>query len=85
MDRLESNKGKQARLLTEHLTCQRPLPCTEQELQTQLVRKADMEIERQQAAAKAATNRATTEQMDAHEADMAAHLAQPAMAAALAA
>ena len=29
MDRLEPDKGKQARLLTEHLTCQRTLPSTE--------------------------------------------------------
>ena len=32
LDRLEPNRGKQARLLTEHLTGQRILPCTEQEL-----------------------------------------------------
>jgi len=32
LDRLEHDKGKQARLLTEHLTGQRTLPCTEQEL-----------------------------------------------------
>ena len=28
LDRLEVDKGKQARLLTKHLTCQRTLPCT---------------------------------------------------------
>jgi hypothetical protein len=32
LDRLELDKGKQARLFTENLSCQRTLPCTEQEL-----------------------------------------------------
>ena len=75
LDRLEPDKGKQARLLTEHLIDQRTLPCTEQELHTQLERKADREIKRQHAAAEAAANRAAIEQMDAHETAMAAHLA----------
>ena len=83
-DHLESDKGK-ILLLTEHLTGQRTLPCTEQELHPQLERKCDREIKRQHAAAEASTNRATTEQMDAHEVAMVAHLAQQAMAAALAA
>jgi len=46
-DRLEPDKGKQARLLTEHLTGQRTLPCTEHELQKLLERKAEKEIKRQ--------------------------------------
>jgi hypothetical protein len=45
-------------------------------------RKAEKEINRQQAAAKVAAKRATHEQMEAHEAAMAAHLAQQDMAAA---
>ena len=85
LDRLEPNKGKQAQLQTEHLTGQLTLPSTEQELQKLLERKADKEIKRQHAAAEAATNIAAEEQMEAHEAAMAAHLAQQAMAAALAA
>jgi flagellar hook-basal body complex protein FliE len=85
LDRLEPDKGKQARLLTEHLTGQRTLPSTEQELQSLLERKANKEIKRQQAAAEAAANRAAEEQVEAHEAAMAAHLAQQAMAEALAA
>jgi len=47
-------------------------------------KKAKREILRQQAASEVATNRATTEQIEAHEAAMAAHLAQQAMIAALA-
>ena len=85
MVRLEPDRGKQARLLAEHLAGQRTLLCTEQELQTQLERKADREIKRQRAAAEAAPNKATIERMDAHEAAMAAQLAQQAMATALAA
>jgi hypothetical protein len=44
LDRLEPDKGKQARLLTEHLTCRRTLPCTEEELAILLERKAEREI-----------------------------------------
>ena len=47
MKRLEPNKGKQARLLTEHLTRKRTLPCTEQELKKLIERKAEKEIKRQ--------------------------------------
>jgi hypothetical protein len=36
LNRLEPDKGKQARLLMEHLSCQRTLPCTAQELKMQL-------------------------------------------------
>ena len=85
LDRLEPNKGKQARLLTKHLTGQRTLPITEQELQRLLERKAETEIKRQQAATEAAANRVAKEQMEAHEAAMTAHLAHQAMEAALAA
>ena len=85
MDRLEPNKGKQTRLLTEHLTRQRKLPDTEQELPNLLERKAEKEIKRRQAATKADANKAADEQTEAHEAAMVAHLAQHANAAALAA
>jgi hypothetical protein len=85
LDRLELDKGKRARLLTEHLTGEETLPITEQELQKLLERKAEKEIKRQEAAAEAADNRAAEEHMEAHEAAMAAHLAQQATAAALAA
>ena len=44
-----------------------------------LERKAEKEIKRQHAATEAAPNRATEEQMKAHEAAMAAHLTQRAM------
>jgi len=84
LDRLEPDKGKKARILTEHLTRQRTLPCTEQELQKPMERKAEREIKRQQTASEAAANRAANEQMEARETAMAAHLAQQAMAAALA-
>ena len=50
-----------------------------------LERKAEKEIKWLQAATVAATNMAAEEQMKAHEAAMAAHLAQQAMAAAQAA
>ncbi len=80
LDRLEPNKGKQARLLTEHLTGQRQLPSTEQELQQHLEKQAQREIRKQMAAAEAAANRAATQQTEtekaALEAAMAAHLAQ---------
>jgi len=46
LDRLEPDKGKQARLLTEHLTGQRTLPGTEQELQKLMERKAEKDIKR---------------------------------------
>jgi len=86
LDRLEPDKGKQARLLTEHLTGQRSLPATEEELQTHLERRAAREHKRQQAAAEAAANKAAADQDRAdHEAAMAAHMAQQAMASALAA
>ena len=48
-------------------------------------RKAQREIKRHQSATEAAANRTADEQMEAHEAAVAAHLAQQAMAAALAA
>jgi hypothetical protein len=83
LDRLEPDKGKQSRLLTEHLTSQRTLSSTEQEVQTQLERKVDREIKRHHAASEATASRAATEQMDAHEGAMSAHLAQQAMADAL--
>jgi hypothetical protein len=83
LDRLELDKGKQAKMLTEHLTGQRTLPCAEQELQTHSERKAEHEIKRQQTAAEAATNMDAIEQLEAHEAAMAAHLAQHAMTNAL--
>ncbi len=76
LDRLEPDKGKQARLLTEHLTGQRTLPSTEQELHKLHKRKAEKEIERHEAAVEAAANMAAEEQMEAHEAAMVAHLAQ---------
>ena len=76
MDRLEPKEGKQARLLTEHLAGKRTLPCTEHELQKLLERKAEKELKRQQATVEAAANMATYEQMEAHEAAMAVHLAQ---------
>jgi hypothetical protein len=85
LDRIELDKGKQARLLTEHLTGHRTLLSTEQELHKLLERKTEKEIKREQVAAEAAANRAAEEQMEAHEAAMAAHLAQHAMATVLAA
>ncbi len=58
LDRLEPDKGKQARLLTDHLTGRRELPSTEQELHQQLEKRAQKEYMKQQAAAEAAANRA---------------------------
>ena len=75
LDRLEPDKGKQAWLLTEHLTGLRTLPNTEHELQKLLERKVEKEIKRQQAATEAAANRVAEEQMETHEAAMAANLA----------
>ena len=61
LDRLELDKEKQARLLTEHLTRHRTLPCTELKLQIKMERKTDREIKRQEATAEATTNRDATE------------------------
>ncbi len=47
LDGLEPDKGKQAKLLTEHLTGQRSLPSTKKtELQTHLERRAARELKR---------------------------------------
>ena len=46
-------------MLTEHLTGQRQLPTTEQELHTQLEKRALKDFIKHQAAAEAAANRAT--------------------------
>jgi len=86
LHRLEPDKGKHARLFTEHLTGQRSLPSTEAELQTHLERRAARDLKRQQTAAEAASNKAAADQdRSDHEAAMDAHMAQQAMAIALAA
>ena len=88
LDRLEPDKGKQARLLTEHLTRQSIFHVTKEELQQHLERKVAMEMNRQHAASEEAAIREFKEHEAntlGHEADMAAHLAQHAMAATLAA
>ncbi len=78
LDRLEVDKGKQARLLAEHLTWIRTLPSTEQELQFQLEKKTTREIKRHQTTTDVEANKASKEQMEAdklsHEAAMVAHL-----------
>ena len=61
MDRLEPDKGRQAKLLTEHLTRQRVLPSIEEELLHQLEQKAKREVERQQAAEEKAKHREVAE------------------------
>ncbi len=74
MDRLEPNKGKQTKLLTELLTGQRTLPTTEEELQREENNKG--------------IGRATESQRESnisHEAAMAVHIAQQTIALALAA
>jgi len=45
-------------MLTEHLTGQRQLPATEQELHTQLEKRTFKDLKKQQSAAKAAANKA---------------------------
>ena len=85
LDRLDPDKGKQDRLLTEHMIGQQTLPSTEAELQTHLERRAAKELKRQQVATEAAANKATTNQDRAdHEAAMAAHIGQQAMSTTLA-
>ena len=56
VDRLEQDKGKQAMMLTEHLTGQRQLPTTEQELHTQLEKRALKDLRKQHVAAEAVAN-----------------------------
>jgi hypothetical protein len=58
LDRLQPYKGKHAKMLTAHLTRQRLLPATEQELQAQLEKRTHKEIRKQQAAANTTANRA---------------------------
>ena len=83
---LKPDKGKQARLLTDHLTGQRSLPSTESELHTHMERRIAREFKRQQVATEAAANKGAEDQDRAdHEAAMAAHMSQHAMAAALSA
>jgi hypothetical protein len=84
LDRLEPDKGKQARLLTEHMAGQRTLPSTEAELQTHLERRAAMDIKRQQVAAEAAAKAAADQDKAGHEAALAAHVGQQAIATTLA-
>jgi len=85
LDILEADKGKQARLLTEHLRGQRTLPSTEAKLQTHLERRAARELKRQQVAAEAAAKAVADQDRADHEAAMAAHVGQQAMATSLAA
>jgi hypothetical protein len=85
LDKLEPDKGKQARLLAEHLTGQRTLPSTEAELQTHLERRAARDIKRQQVAAEAAAKAEADQDRADHEAALAAHVGQQAMATTLAA
>ena len=59
LDRLEPDKGKQARLLTDPLIGQRTLPSTESELQTHLERWAARELKRQQVSAEACAKAAS--------------------------
>jgi hypothetical protein len=85
LDRLEPDKRKQARLLTEHLTWQRTLPSTEAELQTHMERRAAKELKRHQVAAEAVAKAAADQDKADHEAALAAHVGQQAMATTLAA
>ena len=84
LDILEPDKGKQARLLTKHLPCLRTLPSTEAELQAHLERRTTRELKRQQVAAEAAAKAATYQDKADHEAALAAHVGQHAMAITLA-
>jgi hypothetical protein len=85
LDKLEPDKGKQAKLLTEHLTGQRTLPSTEAKLQTHMERRAASELKRQQVSAEAAAKAAADQDKVDHEAALAAHVGQHAMTTALAA
>ena len=58
LDRLEPDKGKQAKMLTKHSTGQRQLPATEHELHPQLEKRALKDHRKQQTAAKAAAYKA---------------------------
>ena len=57
LDRHEPDKTKHAKLLTKHLSGQRVLPSTKEELQLHLERKAKREAERHLAAAEAKAHR----------------------------
>ena len=90
MDRLEPDKGRQAKLLTEHLRGQRVLPSIENELLQQLEQIAKKEFERHQAAEKKTKHRAASEQQAAYareviQADIVATFGRMAREAALAA
>jgi alpha-D-ribose 1-methylphosphonate 5-triphosphate diphosphatase PhnM len=62
LDRLEPDKGRQVKFLTDHSTRQRVLPSLEEELLHQLELKAKREVERQQTAEEKAKHRAAAEQ-----------------------
>ena len=57
LERHEPDKAKQAKLLTKHLSGQRTLPSTEEELQQHLERKAKRETDKLLAAAEAEATR----------------------------
>ena len=61
MERLEPDKGRQAKLLTEHLTRHRALPSTDEELARILEQRAKEEAARRLATQEAAKLRTTTE------------------------
>ena len=63
---------------------QRTLPSTEAELQTHMERRAAKELKRQQVAAEADANAAADQDRADHEAALAAHVGQQAMATTLA-
>jgi hypothetical protein len=77
LDKLEPDKEKYARLLTEHLTKHRLLPSTGQELQTHLKNRAKREIRQQHATTEATTNRVVAAQTKSdkvrHEVVIATH------------
>jgi hypothetical protein len=65
LDRLEPDKERQGKLLTEHLTGHGILPSTEEELAQILEQRAKKEAEQHMAADEAAKQRTTTDQLDA--------------------
>ena len=60
LDKIEPNKGRQAKLLTDHLTGHRVLPSFEEELLQQMELKAKREVGRQHATEEKAKHITTT-------------------------
>ena len=89
LDKMKLDKGKQARLLTKHLTRQRLFPSKDQELHSQLEKLAHRKTRQQHESTKRTTNKEAAAQSEsdkaAHEETIVTHLANMAKETSIAA